>query len=195
MIARTAEAVGVAARDARPVTHLGLGQAEVEHVASNRRILGPDGKVKHVRWTACKDPAVRAMPVGTIDPVLKLISLWDGEKPLVALTYYATHPQSYYRTGLANPDFPGIARDLRQADTGVPHVHFDGAGGNVGAGKWNDGRPRTASSWPTASPPGWPRRGPPPRRPRSPPRTWGGRRCRSRCLRPRISTIGNSKTW
>jgi hypothetical protein len=58
---------------------------------------------------------------------------------VAALTYYATHPQSYYRTGGANPDFPGLARDQRQAATGVTHIHFDGAGGNVGAGKWNDG--------------------------------------------------------
>jgi hypothetical protein len=139
VIARTAEAVRVATREARPVTHLGLGQAEVAEVASNRRILGPDGKVKFVRWTACKDPAVRDMPVGTIDPVLRMISFWDGPRPLAVLTYYATHPQSYYRTGLANPDFPGMARDQRQTATGVPHVHFNGAGGNIGAGKWNDG--------------------------------------------------------
>ena len=141
MIARAAAAVRAAAARARPVTHLGVSQAEVEKVASNRRILGPDGKVKHVRYTACKDPEVRDMPVGTIDPVLKMISFWDGDAPVVALTYYATHPQSYYRTGLANPDFPGIARDRRQEETGVPHVHFDGAGGNIGAGKWNDGSP------------------------------------------------------
>src|SRR3954452_14871281 len=32
-----------------------------------------------------------------------------------------------------------MARDRRQKETGVPHVHFDGAGGNIGAGKWNDG--------------------------------------------------------
>ena len=68
MIARAAAAVRTATAQARPVTHLGLGQAEVEKVASNRRILGPDGKVQHVRWTACKEPEVRAMPVGTIDP-------------------------------------------------------------------------------------------------------------------------------
>ena len=110
-------------------------------MASNRRILGPDGKVKYVRYTACTDPKIRDMPVGTIDPMLKMISFWDGDTPVVALTYYATHPQSYYRTGLANPDFPGIARDQRQKATGVPHVHFDGAGGNIGAGKWNDGSP------------------------------------------------------
>jgi hypothetical protein len=139
VIARAVAAVRAAVAEARPVTHLGLGQAEVEKVASNRRILGPDGKVKYVRYTSCADPKIRDMPVGTIDPVLKMISLWNHETPLVALSYYATHPQSYYRTGKANPDFPGIARDDRQRATGVPHVHFDGAGGNIGAGKWNDG--------------------------------------------------------
>jgi hypothetical protein len=139
VIAQAATEVRAATAHARPVTHLGLGQAEVEKVASNRRILGPDGKVKYIRWTATTDPAVRAMPVGTIDPVLRMISFWSGSEPIAALTYYATHPQSYYRTGLANPDFPGLARDQRQAATRVPHVHFNGAGGNIGAGKWNDG--------------------------------------------------------
>jgi len=139
VIARAAAAVKVAVAEARPVTHVGLGQAAVEKVASNRRILGPDGKVQYVRYTSCEDPKIRDMPVGTIDPMLKMISLWDHDTPIVAITYYATHPQSYYRTGGANPDFPGIARDQRQKVTGVPHVHFDGAGGNIGAGKWNDG--------------------------------------------------------
>ena len=139
VIERTAKAVQTAVKEARPVTHFGVGQAEVEKVASNRRILGPDGKVQHVRYTACADPEIRDKPVGTIDPQLKLISLWDGETPIVAMTYYATHPQSYYRTGQANPDFPGIAREDRQKATGIPHIHFDGAGGNIGAGKWNDG--------------------------------------------------------
>ena len=139
VFARAADAVRVAKAKARPVTHLGLGQAAVEKVASNRRILGSDGKVKYVRYTACKDPKIRDAPVGTIDPMLKMISFWDGDQPVAALTYYATHPQSYYRTGLANPDFPGLAREHRQKITGVPHIHFDGAGGNIGAGKYNDG--------------------------------------------------------
>jgi hypothetical protein len=141
VIARAAGAIRNAVAGARPVTHLGSSSTIVEKVASNRRILGPDGKVMYVRYTACRDPKIRDAPVGTIDPMLKMISLWDGDTAVVALTYYATHPQSYYRTGLANPDFPGIARDQRQAATGVPHVHFDGAGGNIGAGKYNDGSP------------------------------------------------------
>jgi hypothetical protein len=139
VVTRAAAAVKKAVKIATPVTHLGLGIGEIEQVASNRRILGPDGKVLHVRWTATTDPVVRAFPVGTIDPQLKLISFWNSDKPIAALTFYATHPQSYYRTGLANPDFPGLARNARQDATGVPHIHLNGAGGNISAGKWNDG--------------------------------------------------------
>lgn len=121
------------------VTHVGLGEGTVEMVASNRRILGPDGKVLYTRYTATKDPKIRAFPAGTIDPKLKSISFWNDDQPLAVLTYYATHPQSYYRTGLANPDFPGMARNAREEKLSVPHIHFNGAGGNIGAGKWNDG--------------------------------------------------------
>ena len=88
-------------------------------------------------------------------PSLSLVSLWNGERPVAVLSYYATHPQSYYRTGLPNPDFPGLARFLRQlAVPAALHVHFTGAGGNIGAGKYNDGSPEnrlalaaTAGGW------------------------------------------------
>src|SRR5438445_2952610 len=135
-------AVKVALLRAQPVTHLGLGEAPVEKVASNRRIFGPDGKVRAVRYASCPDPALRAEPEGTIDPIISLVSFWNGERPLAVLSYYATHPQSYYRTGIPNPDFPGVARFLRQlAVPAALHVHFNGAGGNIGAGKYNDGSP------------------------------------------------------
>src|SRR5438876_573696 len=125
---------------ARPLTHIGLGQAQVDKVASNRRILGPDGKVRATRWTATPDPEIRAEPEGTIDPVVSLVSFWDGPRPVAVLSYYATHPQSYYRTGIPNPDFPGLARFFRQlAVPAALHIHFNGAGGNIGAGKYNDG--------------------------------------------------------
>lgn len=139
---RAAGAVQAALGAARPVTHVGYGQAKVHQVASNRRIFGPDGKVRAVRYTACQDPDLRAEAEGVIDPYASVVSLWDGDTPVVALTYYATHPQSYYRTGVANPDFPGLARLLRdQSVPGLLHVHFNGAGGNIGAGKYNDGAP------------------------------------------------------
>jgi hypothetical protein len=132
--------VRTAVANPQPVTHVGWGQAEVQEVASNRRIMGPDGKIRVTRYTSTKDPAVRAEPVGVIDPKVSLVSLWNGERPLAVLSYYACHPQSYYRTGIPNPDFPGIARFVRgQAVPEALHVHFNGAGGNIGAGKYNDG--------------------------------------------------------
>ena len=83
-------------------------------------LLAPcDGEVMQLH------PALRAEPEGTIDPMVSLVSFWNGEEPVAVLSYYATHPQSYYRTGIANPDFPGIARFMRQlAVPGALHVHF-----------------------------------------------------------------------
>ena len=140
LIGRAAPAVTEAVAKAQPVTHVGWGQAEVKEVASNRRIKGPDGKVRATRYTATADPQLRAEPEGTIDRNVSLISFWNADKPLAVLSYYACHPQSYYRTGIPNPDFPGIARFVRgQAVPEALHVHFNGAGGNIGAGKYNDG--------------------------------------------------------
>ena len=140
VLIRLEAAVRASLETAQPVTHVGLGEAPVHKVASNRRILGEDGKVRITRFTTCTDPAVRAEPEGVIDPMVSLVSFWNEETPVAVLSYYACHPQSYYRTGIPNPDFPGVARFLRQMR--VPsalHVHFNGAGGNLGAGKYNDG--------------------------------------------------------
>jgi hypothetical protein len=142
----TLQRIQMAARtsidQAQPVTHIGFGEAEVYKVASNRRILGEDGRVRAGRMSSCRDAELRAEPEGVIDPMVSLVSFWNKDKPLAVLTYYATHPQSYYLTGVVNPDFPGIARFFRQlAVPDALHVHFTGAGGNIAAGKYNDGSP------------------------------------------------------
>lgn len=140
VIKRLKVAVSESLKGAQPVTQVGFGKAEVYKVASNRRIMGADGHVRSTRYTSCPDSALRAEPEGLIDPMVSLISFWNGEKPVAVLSYYAVHPQSYYRTGMANPDFPGLARFFRQL--AVPealHIHFNGAGGDLGAGKYNDG--------------------------------------------------------
>ncbi len=140
VIQRTAKAVRSSLSAAQPVTYYGWGVADVEKVASNRRIMGPDGRVRAVRWTTTTDPDLRAEPEGVIDPQVSLLSFWNGDKPIAVLSYYACHPQSYYRTGVPSPDFPGIARFVRgQSVPEALHVHFNGAGGNIGAGKYNDG--------------------------------------------------------
>lgn len=139
---KTAVAVTDALKNPRAVTHIGFGKAEVVDVASNRRVLGPDGMVKWIRWSATKDPEARAQPVGTIDPLARAISFWDGDTPVAVITYYTTHPQSYYGFGQVTWDFPGIARKMcEDANPGIAWIHFNGASGNVTAGKFNDGNP------------------------------------------------------
>ena len=126
-------------KHAQPLTHLMTGEGKVEQVASNRRILGDDGKIAKMRLSSTKDAALRDLPEGTVDPMLKTISFWNGDKKLAALHYYATHPMSYYGDGMVTHDFVGIARERRTKDEGVPHIYFTGCGGNIAAGKYNDG--------------------------------------------------------
>ncbi|MCX6619652.1 MAG: hypothetical protein NTY38_00955 [Acidobacteria bacterium] len=110
---RLARAVSSAARNRQPVTHLGIGRGKVDRVASNRRVLGPDGKVQYQRQSSCKLPEAIAAPEGTIDPYVALLT-----------------------------DFVGAARRQREAALpGVVHIHFDGASGNIAAGKYNTGAP------------------------------------------------------
>jgi hypothetical protein len=141
-IARVAGAAARAVKHPRKVTHIAFGKAKVDKVASSRRVLGPDGKVKYVRYSATTDAKIRGAPEGVIDPYVRLLSFWDGDRCVASLTYYATHPQSYYGKGGVSCDFPGLARALRDKESrGVAHIHFNGAGGNVTAGKYNDGNP------------------------------------------------------
>jgi hypothetical protein len=133
-------AVETAVHHLQPFTHVGVGQARVEQFASNRRVPGADGKIK-VRYSATKDQSLRDAPEGRIDPWLKTVTLFDGEAPLVRLHYYASHPQSYYGDGTAHPDTPGLARSYLENEEGVAQIYFTGCGGDVTAGKYNDGSP------------------------------------------------------
>jgi hypothetical protein len=118
---------------------LAIGVARVDRVASNRRVLGSDGKVQYVRYSASTIPEAIAAPEGTIDPNVRSLTFYHERTQLVTLTYYATHPQSYYGQGGVSHDFVGMARQARQKETSVAHVHFNGASGNVAAGKYNNG--------------------------------------------------------
>jgi len=165
-IANAGAAAKAALQTARPVTHLGIGQARVEKVASNRRILGPDGRVAIARSSSYRIPEpilsrlaaearrqgyelsasrveeALAAPEGVIDPLLKMLTFFDGDQPVVSLSYYATHPQSHFGKGDVTSEFVGLARAAHeQSRQGMTLVHFNGASGNVAAGKYNDGTP------------------------------------------------------
>jgi hypothetical protein len=138
--------VGMALRKSlekpRRISEIGLGQAKVEQVGSNRRYVTSDGQVKFNRTSATRDPSIREKPEGIIDPWLKTLSFWDGEEPVAALSCYATHPMSYYGRGGVSSDFMGMARQRRQEDNPtVAQIYASGCSGNVTAGKYNDGSP------------------------------------------------------
>jgi hypothetical protein len=140
VIQRAANAVRDSVTKAVPVTHYGYGEASVAQVASNRRVEVKDGKVGRMRGSSSKIPELIALPEGVIDPVVSCLVFWNDVQPVAVISSYACHPQSYYRTGVPSPDFPGIARFMRGQDlNGTLHVHFNGAGGNIAAGKYNDG--------------------------------------------------------
>lgn len=139
-VQRVAAALRQSWPTARPVTHLGLGQAQVERLASNRRYLLPDGSVRFDRTSATRDPVAREAPENLIDPWLKTLSFWDGDTALAAVSAYAVHPMSYYGQGEVSADFPGLARRQRQrALPQVKQIYLTGCAGNVTAGKYNDG--------------------------------------------------------
>jgi hypothetical protein len=113
---------------------------KVERVASNRRYLRADGSPAFDRMSAARDAAIRDQPEGLIDPWLKTLSFWDGDRPLLALSCYATHPMSYYGRGGVSADFIGLARKQRQDEMpDVFQVYVTGCSGNVTAGRYNDG--------------------------------------------------------
>ncbi|VTS05029.1 hypothetical protein [Tuwongella immobilis] len=139
-IRATCKALADSAPKQVPFTHVGFGSAKVEKVASNRRILGPNGKVAFTRTSATRDPKIRDLPEGLIDPLLRSVSFWNQNKPLAVLSYYATHPMSYYGDGRVSADFCGLARQKWQDEQpGLFQVYFTGCSGNITAGKYNDG--------------------------------------------------------
>jgi hypothetical protein len=81
------------------------------------------------------------MPEGLIDPYVKTVTFSQGGRPLVRMHYYATHPQSHYGDPRVSYDFPGMARERLQQQENVFQISFNGCGGNVAAGKYNDGSP------------------------------------------------------
>jgi len=141
----TVHRVADAAKDAMhkliPLTEIRIGEAIVEKVASNRRIPGNGVHLK--AWRPSSLPCCSELMdehEGLIDPYLKLLLLKSGNDIVVALNIYATHPISYYRTGMISADFCGDARRFMEAEHPETLVMYaNGCGGNIAPGKYNNG--------------------------------------------------------
>lgn len=127
----------------QPFDHIGCGAGKVDRVASTRRLIEKDGKVHHPRWSLVRggDLPLRDAPEGAIDPLLRTVTLAQGDKPLVRLHYYACHPQSFYGDPRVSYDFPGMAREGLEKKENVFQIYFTGCAGDVLVGKYNDGTP------------------------------------------------------
>ena len=137
---RGGRAVRESLKKVQRVTHVASGQAEVEKVASNRRMLGADGKVRTNRSVSPNSDAERSLPTGVIDPWLKNIAFYNGKTKVAACYYYAVHPISYCcQEGRVSSEFVGMARRLKEQHDhpDCTHIYFTGCAGNINTGKYN----------------------------------------------------------
>ena len=134
------DAVTKSLKKTTQVTHIAHGEARVEKVAANRRIIGLNGKLISQRGSSSRKPEHHRFPEGLIDPMLKTVAFYNGNKKLVASHFYACHPMSYYGDGRVSADFCGLARRrMQKQEPDCLHLYFNGCGGNIGAGKYNNG--------------------------------------------------------
>jgi hypothetical protein len=139
---RLADAVRQSIARLEPFDRVGTGEARVERVASARRLPGEGGKIIVRYSNAALKPDMAAAPEGDIDPILKTVTFARGNRPLVRLHYYATHPQTHQLDGRASADFVGAAREGLERQEKVFQVYFTGCSGDVTVGKYNDGSAR-----------------------------------------------------
>jgi hypothetical protein len=127
-----------AARGGEAIDQVGHAETRLHGYASNRRILGSDGRVRGMRFSRCQDPDLVAAPVGVIDPALRTLAFRGPDGALRAsMSFYATHPQVSNGRRIFSADAPGEAVRRVSADCAGRHAFFTGAGGNVTAGKYS----------------------------------------------------------
>lgn len=120
------------------ISSLGYNETRIHGFASNRRILGRDGKVGEMRSSRCEDAALRDEPAGVIDPMLRTVAFKDSAGKIAgSMSFYATHPQVSNGREMYSADAPGEALRIvaGRCRDGL-HAFFTGAGGNVAAGKY-----------------------------------------------------------
>lgn len=121
------------------VAEVGRGEVRLHGYASNRRILGEDGKVKGMRYSRCGNEELKQEPVGVIDPMLRTVAFRDASRETIAtMSFYATHPQVSSSGKVFSAEAQGEAmRLLGEKMPDGHHAFFTGPGGNVTAGKYS----------------------------------------------------------
>ena len=143
IMAESGKAVKEAIKHSVEITDIGTANVRVDRVASQRRILGSDGKVSLIRLSNPRQPThtharmqrqgalygyrispdyeeeARNQPEGLIDPNLKTLYFFGGQAVVAVLSFYATHPQFTTGTGMITSDFVGVVRRKREAETSV----------------------------------------------------------------------------
>jgi len=108
-------------------------------LAASRRIYDRTGRMRP-RLSGVNPPEVQALTTGIIDPILRTVCFENtsGHR-IVALHFYATHPQSAYMRHMVSTDVPGRAlRHVEEHDQSVAqNIYFSGCGADVAFGKYN----------------------------------------------------------
>jgi hypothetical protein len=141
-ITRVVAAVRESLRHPQRVTHFGSGMAKVDRIASNRRFFTSTGRLSYGRFSRSTDQEAQNADEGVIDPWLRTLTFWDGDKAVCAMHHYAVHPMSSYGAGRVSADFPGAARaQMQQEHPEALQIFVNGCAGNITAGKYNTGDP------------------------------------------------------
>jgi len=120
------------------ISSLGYAQTKINGYASNRRIIGTNGKLEAMRYSKCADKELKNNPVGIIDPFLRTVAFRDLNNQIVASwSFYATHPQVANGRNMFSADAPGEAvKIVENSFSNSFPCFFTGAGGNITAGKY-----------------------------------------------------------
>ncbi|MEI8244658.1 MAG: hypothetical protein WCI51_02445 [Lentisphaerota bacterium] len=131
------QAAAAASNNFIEITETGFSECRLHGYASNRRMPDKDGRIQ-IRLSRGAEQALKDLPVGTIDPMLRTCAFKDIYGGIVAtMSFYATHPQVANTGNKFSADAPGEAiRLLEEEIPEATHAFFTGAGGNVTAGKY-----------------------------------------------------------
>ena len=128
-------AAETAVADLKPA-RVAWGMAKVDRVASNRRVVEPDGQIRMRGSRAAADDA--DYPEGSIDPYVRVLRFDRAEAEPVALVSYCCHPsvaggdEGPYITA----DICGVVRRVLGETNACSTLYMTGTCGNINPGRY-----------------------------------------------------------